>query len=120
LAVVGLSLALVGIFGITAYSVSIRTREIAVRVALGAKAQRIVGVLVRETTLLVVGGLFVGIVLSAVLSRLMRSLLHGNSPLDPAVYIAASAILLATAIIACVIPARRALTIDPASALRLE
>lgn len=120
LAVVGLSLALVGIFGVTAYSVTVRTREIAIRVALGAKAQRIVAAIVRESVMFVILGVFVGIVLSAWMGRLMQPFLHGASPFDGTVYVVAPLVLLGTTFIACLIPARRALTIDPARALRFE
>jgi ABC-type antimicrobial peptide transport system permease subunit len=101
-------------------SVSIRTREIAIRVALGADPQRIVAATIRESAAPVLLGLVVGVLLSAGMSRLMQSLLHGTSPFDPMVYAAAALALLATSLVACLLPARRALAIDPARALRLE
>ncbi|MEP6491696.1 MAG: ABC transporter permease [bacterium] len=120
MAAIALALAVIGIFGVTATSVSLRTREIAIRVALGAKSERIVLSIVREAALPVVLGLAVGLWASAGMSRLTKALLHGSSPFDASIYVTASIVLLGTAFVASLLPARRALRIDPARALRFE
>lgn len=111
-------LALVGIYGVIAYSVAARTREIGVRVALGAQRSSVVAMVVREGMTLGAIGIVVGLAASFGLTRLMTGLLYGIRATDPRIFAAASAILAATALFASWWPARKAATIDPIAALR--
>ncbi|HTE45674.1 MAG TPA: ABC transporter permease [Gemmatimonadaceae bacterium] len=120
LAAVGLFLTVMSVFGVTATSVSLRTREIAIRVALGASSDRIVWPIVRETVIPVVLGLSVGLATSAEMNRLMKSLLHGSGAVDGWVYVLASILVVGAALVASTLPARRALRIDPSAALRFD
>ena len=113
-------LAAIGLYGVLSYGVSERRREMGVRAAMGASRQQLVGLIVREGLAMVVVGLIVGLAGAAALSRLMQGLLFGISSLDIWVYLAAPAILVLVAIAACLIPARRAASIDPVEALRCE
>jgi ABC-type antimicrobial peptide transport system permease subunit len=97
-----------------------RRREIGVRSALGATRANIVSLVVREGMTVTVVGLAVGLMLAAALTRLMQAALYGIQPLDPVSFVAAPAALVVVALIACVIPARRAAATDPATALRRE
>lgn len=115
-----LLLAVVGIYGVISYAVSQRTREIGIRVALGAPQQSVRLLFVRECLLLIVVGLGGGAAGAAALSSLMTSLLFDVSPLDAATYLIVSAVLAAAALLASYIPARRATTIEPMDALRAE
>ena len=113
-------LAAVGIYGVLAESVRQRTREIGVRVALGAARAEVVGMVLRRGGLLAVVGVGLGLVMAGSLSRLLGNLLFGVEPLDPATYAAVSAALLAVALAACIVPAWRAARVDPVTALRSE
>jgi putative ABC transport system permease protein len=113
-------LAAIGLYGVLSYGVSERRREIGVRAAMGASRRQLVGLIVREGLAMVVVGLGVGMAGAALLARLMQRLLFGISSLDAWVYLAAPAVLVAVAILACLIPARRAATVDPVEALRCE
>jgi hypothetical protein len=113
-------LALVGIFGVTAYSVSRQTAEIGVRLALGASNERVLRDVVGQAMTPVAIGIAVGAGLSLLLSRVIANLLLGISPHDPVTYLSVSVLLGATALVACVLPARQALRIDVISALRAE
>jgi predicted permease len=115
-----LLLGIVGIYGVIAYTVSQRTREIGIRMALGAQAAVLLQVLVREGLLLAGVGAALGLAAAAGLTRLMSSLLFGVSALDPLTYAAVSALLMAAAVLASYFPARRAMAIDPVEALRAE
>jgi putative ABC transport system permease protein len=115
-----LLLGVVGIYGVVSYAVSQRTREIGIRMALGAPPQSVCLLFVRECLLLIVVGLVCGVAGAAALSRLMTTLLFEVSPLDPATYLTVSALLAATALLASYIPARRAARIEPMEALRAE
>ena len=119
-AAIALALALVGIFGVTSYSVSRQTAEIGVRVALGASGERVLRSIVLEGMKPVAVGVVMGMAASMLLSRLIASLLFGVTPRDPMTYAGVTAVLVATAILACIVPARQALRIDVASALRAE
>jgi putative ABC transport system permease protein len=119
-AALALLLAVVGIYGLLAYAVGRRTREIGIRLALGARPAGILRLVIGEGMRLVLGGLAIGIVASLALTRLMQSLLYGVKPADPTTF-GAVAILLATAgALACYLPARRAMKVDPLTALRVE
>ena len=113
-------LAAVGIYGVIAYSVARRTHEIGVRMALGAASSDVLSLVVREGLLLAVTGVAVGLAGSAAVTRLMSSLLVGVAPNDPAAFVAAGVILIVVAVVASYVPARRAVRVDPITALRAE
>ena len=115
----GLILAVVGVYGVLSYVVSQKTSEIAVRMALGAQHSDILGMVYRQGVRIVGIGLAVGLVASFAVAHLMRSFIVVSST-DPATYLGVSAILVAVALLACTIPARRAASIDPMQALRSE
>ncbi len=115
-----LSLAAVGIYGVLAFSVAGRTREMGLRMAVGADRGDVVLLVLREGLRLTAIGLGTGLVLAAGFSRVLRSQLYEISPLDPAAFVAAVVLILAVAGLACWIPARRATRVDPMEALRYE
>ena len=115
-----LLLAAIGLYGVTSYTVGRRTREIGIRMALGATAQDVVKLIVGRSTRLALLGASIGLVLAIALSTAMRGALYGVSTLDPFVYVATVATLLAVATLAAYLPARRATRIDPTNALRRE
>ncbi len=115
-----LLLGIVGIYGVIAYSVSQRTREIGIRMALGAQQQTLTSMFVRHGLLLTGIGVACGLVASFTVMRLMSSLLFHVSPVDPITYIAVTAGVIATAYLACYLPSRRAAHVDPIDALRAE
>jgi len=119
-AAVATLLAAMGVYGIVARFVTERTREIGIRRALGADSTDVVTLLGRRMTWLVGAGLATGLVLALGLTRLIASQLWGVAPSDPVTYAGAAALLVAAAAAACVTPARRALSVDPNSALRSE
>ena len=115
-----LLLGVVGIYGVIAYSVSQRTREIGIRMALGAQQKTLTGMFLRHGLALTGIGVACGLAVAIVVMRLMSSLLFKVSPVDPVAYGAASIGLAATAFLASYLPSRRASTVDPAEALRAE
>jgi putative ABC transport system permease protein len=115
-----LLLGIVGVYGVIAYAVSQRTREIGIRVALGAQASELRQMFVRQGLLLAGIGTALGMIAAAGLTRLMSSLLFGVTALDPLTYAAVPVFLLAAAALASYIPARRATTVNPVDALRAE
>jgi predicted permease len=115
-----LLLGVVGIYGVIAYSVSQRKREIGIRMALGAQRQTVSGMFVRHGLLLTGIGVGCGLVSAAILMRLMASVLFRVSPVDPLTYFAVSAGIIAVACVASYLPARRAATVDPIETLRAE
>ena len=115
-----LLLGLVGIYGVIAYAVSQRTREIGIRVALGAQAYELQRMFVRQGLLLAAIGAALGMIAAAGLTRLMSSLLFGITALDPLTHAIVPVFLLAAAALASYFPARRATTVDPVEALRAE
>ena len=119
-AALALVLAGVGIYGVMAYSVSQRTREIGIRIALGAPRQNVLRLILSQGAKLAVAGVAVGIVGAFALTRLMESLLFGVSPRDFATFSLVPAIVLALILVGCYIPARRATRLDPVVALREE
>jgi len=115
-----LLLGIVGIYGVVSYSVSQRTREIGIRIALGAPQQTVRQMFVRQGLLLTGIGVVCGVAAAISLTRLMASLLFEVSPIDPITYCAVCAVLIAAAALASYIPARRATSIEPVEALRVE
>jgi predicted permease len=115
-----LLLAVCGVYGVVSYGVNQRTHEIGIRMALGAQQQNILHLVVLQGVKLVLGGLVLGIALSAGLARVLESLLVDTGALDPLAYGAASLLLIAVAVMACYLPARRAMRVDPLVALRHE
>jgi putative ABC transport system permease protein len=116
----GLVLAGTGLYGVVAYSVSRRTREMGIRVALGARAHDLVAMVLREGLALALMGLLPGLLLAVAAGRLLSSMLHGLSPADPVALGAVAALLAAVAGVASYLPARRAARVDPMVALRYE
>jgi putative ABC transport system permease protein len=119
-AAIALLLAAMGIYALISYSVSQRTREIGVRIALGAQRRDVLGMVIREGLQLLMFGSSVGLVGALLVTRIIRSLLYSTSPTDLLSFVAPSLMLLAVALLACYIPARRAAKIDPMVALRYE
>ena len=115
-----LLLGVVGIYGVIAYSVSQRTREIGIRMALGAQQQKLTRMFVSHGLLLTGVGVMCGLLAAIVSMRLLTSLLFNVKPVDPVTYGAASLGLVATAWLASYLPSRRAATVDPVEALRAE
>jgi putative ABC transport system permease protein len=115
-----LLLAAIGIFGVLSYSVARRTREIGVRVALGATRGDISRLVIREGLAMAAIGVAIGLATALALSRFLRSVLYGVRPSDPMTYLAATATLIAVAFLATWVPARRAASVDPITALRME
>jgi putative ABC transport system permease protein len=119
-AVVALLLAVVGIYGVMAWSVAQRTREIGIRMALGAGARNVLVGVLRSAFVIAVAGLILGLAGSFALTRLIRSVLWGVTPTDPATFAGAAALLAAAAVLAALVPALRAARLDPNISLRHE
>ena len=117
---IALLLATVGVYAVIAFSVAQRTREIGVRVALGAIQRQVVGLFVREGMRLTAYGLVIGLALAVALAKLLSAIFMGVSPTDVVALAAVSGVLLSVSLLACWLPARRAARVDPMNALRSE
>jgi ABC-type antimicrobial peptide transport system permease subunit len=120
LGLLALLLAAIGIYGVMAYAVAERTREIGIRMALGASRRDTLRLILGQGLWLVALGAALGGAGGAVFSRLLRSFLFGLSPFDPIAYSTVALLLVAVAVVACLVPARRAMKVDPMVALRCE
>ena len=118
--IIGLTLGALGIFGVLAFAVSQRRREIGVRIALGASPAAVLRLVVTQGMLLAAAGIVLGLIGAAILTRSMQSVLFDIEPTDPATFAQVVAVLLAAAALASWLPARRALTIHPVAALRYD
>jgi len=115
-----LVLGLVGIYGVIAYTVSQQTREIGIRLALGAEQRHVKRMFVRSGLTLVTVGIFAGLSAAALLTQALASVLFGVEPLDPVTFTAVPLVVLAASLVASYVPARRAAAIAPAEALKAE
>jgi predicted permease len=119
-AFIALTLAAVGIYGVLAYTVSQCTREIGIRIALGAARADVLGLVLKQGCAIAGIGMLIGLAGAAAVSRSLTTLLFGLTPLDPITFVGVSALLAAVALVACYMPARRAMRVDPIVALRTE
>ena len=115
-----LTLAIVGVYGVLAYAVGQRRREVSIRLALGAEPRMLKWLFVRKGLILNCVGGIIGLALAGGLSRWISSLLFGITPLDPLTYIASGTLIAAAAMIASYVPARQAASVDPMETLRSE
>ena len=119
-AALALMLAAVGLYGVISYSVTQRTQEIGIRVALGAARKDVLAMVLRQGLGVAVVGLAVGLLIAMMLNRTLKGLLVGVSTTDPLTLVVTAAVLLLVAVLACYVPARRAMRVDPMVALRFE
>jgi putative ABC transport system permease protein len=118
--VLALSLAAIGVYAVMAYSVSQRTKEIGIRIALGARSQDVLGLILIQGARLAIAGGVVGVVAAFFLRRIMASRLYGLSANDPIILSTVPLMIVLVVLLACYLPARRATKVDPMVALRYE
>jgi ABC-type antimicrobial peptide transport system permease subunit len=116
----GLTLAVVGVYGVVAFAASQRTREIGIRIALGANRTQVLKLVLRQGLRVILAGALLGLVGAFAISREIANLLMGVSATDPLTFVTATLLLLAVALYACFVPARRAMNVDPMVALRYD
>ena len=119
-AAIAVALAAIGIYGVLAYAVEARTREIGIRRALGAQVGHVLGLVLRQSLVLTAAGLAIGLAGAAALSRYLQGMLFGLTPLDPVTYLLAASAFIIIGALAAFVPAHRATAVDPAIALRCE
>jgi predicted permease len=119
-AAVALFLAAIGLYALMAFSVRQRTNEIGIRIALGAQPANVLKLILAQGLLLTILGISIGVAGALALTRFLSSLVYGIAPTDPATFIGVSLVLIAAALLACWVPARRAMRVDPVTALRCE
>jgi putative ABC transport system permease protein len=117
-AAIALFLAAIGLYGVLAYSVAQRSAEIGIRMALGSTTRNVFAMVLRQGGVLIAWGLIIGLAGSFILARLVRSMLYDVAPTEPVVYAGVLVLLILTAVVACVVPARRAARVDPLVAIR--
>jgi ABC-type antimicrobial peptide transport system permease subunit len=116
----GLLLAIVGVYGVMSYAVSQRTHEIGIRMALGAQRKEILALVGKQSLVVVAAGLLIGGLVAFGVGQIVQDFLVGVSPADPITYLGVAALLAVVAMAACFVPARRAVHVDPITALRTE
>jgi putative ABC transport system permease protein len=119
-ALLALVLAMVGVFGVLAYSVQQRTREFGVRIALGASGANVLGLVLRNASRVIGTGVLIGLALAFAFARSVAAFLFGVEPRDPVTFASVGAVLVLTAMVACAVPALRAVRVDPVEAFRNE
>jgi putative ABC transport system permease protein len=119
-ACVALLIAAIGIYGVLSYSVSQRTREIGLRMAIGAQPGGVLLLIVRQGMAVALAGIAVGVAVAVAVSRVLSALLYGIQPRDPVTFLIVATVLALVALIACYVPGRRAARLDPVLALREE
>jgi ABC-type antimicrobial peptide transport system permease subunit len=117
---IALTLAMLGIYGVMAYSVAQRTHEVGIRMALGAQKSNVLGLVIKNGMILTLIGIAIGLAIAFSLTRLMGALLFEVAPTDATTFAAVPILFIVVALIACYIPARRATKVDPVVSLRYE
>jgi putative ABC transport system permease protein len=116
----GLVLAVVGVYGVVSYGASLRRREMGIRVALGARPSDVRGLVLRQGSTLVIAGIVLGLLIAAAVTRTLSTFFVLVGALDPATFAGVTVLLAVIALVACYLPARRAMRVDPMIALRHE
>ncbi len=117
---VAVTLAVIGLYGLMSYAVARRTREIGIRMALGAQRHVVMRLVLRESLGMTVIGVVLGLIGAAAFTRVLEGMLFGLTPLDPSTFVAATLLFMAVALVASYVPAQRATRVDPLVALRAE